>query len=119
MNTFFTSISNREYATTILVVSFLAFCLIKSKDVRNALLRVLKLMFFSKITVWFLIPTVYLVVVTFIMMKLCIWDISLLKDSIMSIIGCLILCGKTLNANEFKTIYKENLLGYFTAIYFL
>lgn len=119
MNTFFTSISNREYATTILVVSFLVFCLIKSKDVRTALLRVLKLMFFSKITVWFLIPTVYLVVVTFIMMKLCIWDISLLKDSIMSIVGCLILCGKTLNVNEFKTIYKENLLGYFTAIYFL
>ncbi len=119
MEIFFTSISNREYAIAFLIIAFLSYCLIKSLDVRKALLRVLKLIFFSKLTILFLIPTMYLIAVTYLMFKCNVWDNTLLKDTIFSIVGGLLLFGKAIGTDNFHKIYKDNIVGYFSAIYFL
>jgi len=118
METFFTSISNREYATTFLIIFILSYCIIKSSDVIKSLLQVLKLIFFSKLTILFLIPTMYLIVVTYLMFKCNIWDYTLLKDTIFSIVGGLLLFGKAIGTDNFHKIYKDNIVGYFSAIYF-
>lgn len=118
METFFTSISNREYATAFLIIFILSYCIIKSSDVIKSLLQVLKLIFFSKLTILFLIPTMYLIVVTYLMFKCNIWDYTLLKDTIFSIVGCLLLFGKAIGTDNFHKIYKDNIVGYFSAIYF-
>ena len=55
----------------------------------------------------------YLIVVTYLMFKCNIWDYTLLKDTIFSIVGGLLLFG------NFHKIYKDNIVGYFSAIYFL
>lgn len=119
METFFTSISNREYATAFLIIFILSYCIIKSSDAIKSLLQVLKLIFFSKLTILFLIPTMYLIVVTYLMFKCNIWDYTLLKDTIFSIVGGLLLFGKAIGTDNFHKIYKDNIVGYFSAIYFL
>lgn len=53
MEIFFSSISNREYAVAFLIIVLLLYCMIKSKDVTKSLLQVIKLMFFSKLTILF------------------------------------------------------------------
>lgn len=118
MEIFFTSISNREYATAFLIIFILSYCIIKSSDVIKSLLQVLKLIFFSKLTILFLIPTMYLIVVTYLMFKCNIWDYTLLKDTIFSIVGGLLLFGKAIGTDNFHKIYKDNIVGYFSAIYF-
>lgn len=119
MGTFFTSISNREYATAFLIIFILSYCIIKSSDVKKSLLQVLRLIFFSKLTILFLIPTMYLIVVTYLMFKCNIWDYTLLKDTVFSIVGGLLLFGKAIGTDNFHKIYKDNIVGYFSAIYFL
>ena len=118
METFFTSISNREYATVFLIIFILSYCIIKSSDVIKSLLQVLKLIFFSKLTILFLIPTMYLIVVTYLMFKCNIWDYTLLKDTIFSIVGGLLLFGKAIGTDNFHKIYKDNIVGYFFSYLF-
>lgn len=119
MEIFFASISNREYATAFLVIAVLLYCMVKSKDVIKSLLQVLRLIFFSKLTMLFLIPTVYLIAITCLMFKCNVWDYTLLKDTIFSIVGGLLLFGKAIGTDNFHKIYKDNIVGYFSAIYFL
>lgn len=119
MGAFFTSISNREYATAFLVIAVLLFCMVKSKDVIKSLLQVLRLIFFSKLTMLFLIPTVYLIAITYLMFKCNVWNYTLLKDTIFSIVGGLLLFGKAIGTDNFHQIYKDNIVGYFSCMYFL
>ena len=119
MKTFFSSISNREYASAFLIVTLLLYCIIKNTDVIKCLLRVLRLLFFSKLTILYLIPTLYLIAVTYLMYICNFWDNTLLKDSIFSIVGCLFLFGKAIGTDNFNKIYKESIVGYISTIYFL
>ena len=119
MKIFFSSFSNREYAVAFLIIVLLSYCMIKSKDATKSLLQVIKLMFFSKLTILFLIPTIYLITITFFMFKCNIWDYTLLKDTIFSIAGCLFLFGNTIGTDNFNKIYKESIVGYLSTIYFL
>lgn len=119
MEAFLSSFSNREYASAFLIVMLLLYCMIKNTDVIKSLLRVLRLLFFSKLTIFYLIPTLYLIAITYLMFKCNFWDNILLKDSIFSIVGCLFLFGKAIGTDNFNQIYKENIVGYISAIYFL
>ena len=79
---FLKSISNREYATIFLVLSFFLYFFIKSADVRKSLIQVLKCIFFSKFWTIFIFPIIYLILVTYLLYKIGFWDLSLLKDTI-------------------------------------
>lgn len=117
MEEFFKSISNREYATFFIVASFFLYFFIKSVDTRKAMLDILKTLFGSKLILLFAFPFIYLVLITFAMYKLSIWDSSLLKDSILSLFYGMVVVGKSINTDNFKLMYKEYFLSYISFAY--
>ena len=116
---FLKSISNREYATIFLVLSFFLYFFIKSADVRKSILQVLKCIFFSKFWTIFIFPIIYLTLITYLLYEIGFWDFSLLKDTIISYIYALLVVSKSISTENFKLMYKEYLLGYISFSCFL
>ena len=116
---FLKSISNREYATIFLVLSFFLYFFIKSADVRKSILQVLQCIFFSKFWTIFIFPIIYLTLITYLLYEIGFWDFSLLKDTIISYIYALLVVSKSISTENFKLMYKEYLLGYISFSCFL
>lgn len=77
----FTIFNNREIAIFTWVVVFLVFCIFK-KDLRSSIVSLLKSMFNYKIVAMFLLMIMYMELVLFILIQLCLWDSTLLKSTI-------------------------------------
>ena len=116
---FLKSISNREYATIFLVLSFFLYFFIKSADVRKSILQVLQCIFFSKFWTIFIFPIIYLTLITYLLYEIGFWDFSLLKDTIISYIYALLVVSKSISTENFKLTYKKYLLGYISFSCFL
>ena len=83
---FVDTFNTRERAIAIWIIIFLAWAFTK-KEVRTSVLEVLKTMFLTKITFVFLGMLVYVSVMIFLLYKLGLWDVLLIKDTVYWILG--------------------------------
>lgn len=78
--------SNREKALTIWVCVLFIYILLK-KEVRSSLFQALRMMFLSKLVIVFIGTIAYTALISFMLKKVGLWNILLLKDTAFWILG--------------------------------
>jgi hypothetical protein len=112
MQNLFDIFSTRELSILIWISIALIFAMI-SKGIRDGLFGVLKLIFEKTIGLILLLFTIYICAITFLLYKVHLWDLSLLKDSLFWFLTVAIVLFFTINKAKddryFKNLLKENI----------
>jgi hypothetical protein len=106
MNEILNSFSTREAALIIWILIALIFCLLK-KSIRESLFGILKALMANKILISILLFFTHTSFYVFILLKLGLWDKSLLKDTIFWTIGFGFVALMNVNKVNNKTYFKQ------------
>lgn len=112
MNNLSNIFSTREIAIFIWFLILLIFA-IRTKEVRNSIVRVIKAFFNRKLFLAFCTLLIYILLVVFILSVIGFWDISLLKDTVFwTLFSGIVLfmnINKIENVNYFSSLIKDNI----------
>lgn len=114
---FLTYFTEREIADAILIAAIVLWGIYKSREVLISLVQVLKLILFSKITIWYISSILTVVFTSLFLIKTGFWEKSFIKDALVFAMTGFALLYKIHQAESYKKYIKETILTFFTVTY--
>lgn len=109
--------SQREIAGGLLLAGLLLYAIHKNREVLKSLLDVLKLIIFSKLTIWYVSSILTVVLTSLFLINIGFWEKCFIKDALVFSVTGFALMSKVHQTDSYRKYLKETVLTFFSVAY--